>query len=311
MAANVQIPGYAKTLMAIAAIFMPVFLILPFFFWGNENNSIELGEANIQRGRLAPIGRLTIASDSAAADTASSAAAFDPVATYNNVCAACHATGLLNAPKFGEPAGWQAKISERGGIDALIQQGIQGIGGMPAKGGASISDENFAIAVKYMLANSGIEVDYQAPGAEGGESATPENNTESATPENQTETAPADSASADNSDVAAANTESKPDSATPENQTEEAAAPADSAPANNNDAAAANTESKPDSATPENQNETAPADSAPADNNDAAAANTESKPDSATPENQTEEAAAPADSTPAQTVESTTESKES
>ena len=94
MAANVQIPGYAKTLMAIAAIFMPVFLILPFFFWGNENNSIELGEANIQRGRLAPIGRLTIASDSAAADTASSAAAFDPVATYNNVCAACHATGL-------------------------------------------------------------------------------------------------------------------------------------------------------------------------------------------------------------------------
>ena len=250
MAANVQIPGYAKTLMAIAAIFMPVFLILPFFFWGNENNSIELGEANIQRGRLAPIGRLTIASDSAAADTASSAAAFDPVATYNNVCAACHATGLLNAPKFGEPAGWQAKISERGGIDALIQQGIQGIGGMPAKGGASISDENFAIAVKYMLANSGIEVDYQAPGAEGGESATPENNTESATPENQTETAPADSAPANNNDADAANTESKPDSATPENQTE--TAPADSAPADNSDAAATNTESKPDSATPEN-----------------------------------------------------------
>lgn len=155
MAEKVQIPGYAKTLMTIAAIFMPVFLILPFFIWGNESNQIKLGKEDIQAGRLAPVGRLNISTAATATDTAT-AAAFDPVTTYNTVCAACHATGLLNAPKFGEAAQWQVKIDERGSIDALIAQGIKGLNAMPPKGGATVSDENFGITVKYMLEQSGI-----------------------------------------------------------------------------------------------------------------------------------------------------------
>lgn len=160
MAANAQIPGYAKSLMIIAAVFMPVFLILPFFFWGNEDNHINLTEQDIQAGRLTPVGRLNIASnDPATADSGATAAAFSPESTYNSVCAACHATGVLNAPKLGEAPQWQAKIDERGGIDALIKQGIQGLNAMPPKGGAAISDENFAEVVKYMLTNSNISVE--------------------------------------------------------------------------------------------------------------------------------------------------------
>ena len=154
MAVNVQIPGYAKTLMAIATIFMPVFLILPFFFWGNENNQISLGEQDIQAGRLAPVGRLNISSN--APVEVANAGPFDPTATYNTVCAACHGTGLLNAPKFGETAQWQAKIDQLGGIDAMIRQGITGMNAMPPKGGANISDENFGLTDKYMLEQSGI-----------------------------------------------------------------------------------------------------------------------------------------------------------
>ncbi|MDO5091084.1 MAG: c-type cytochrome [Cardiobacteriaceae bacterium] len=159
MAANTHIPGYAKTIMVVAAVFMPVFLVLPFFFWGNEDNRINLAEQELQAGRLAPIGKLNIASADAAATTGAAAAAFDPETTYNTVCAACHATGVLNAPKWGEAAPWQAKIDERGGIDALIKQGIQGLNAMPPKGGAAVSDEDFGKVVKYMLQNANINVE--------------------------------------------------------------------------------------------------------------------------------------------------------
>lgn len=205
MAANITIPGYAKVLMAIAAVFMPFFLILPFFFWGNEDNLINLAEENIQRGRLAPVGRLTLAGETVAADAG--AAAFDPQTTYNNVCAACHATGVLNAPKIGEQAQWQAKIDERGGIDAIIAQGIKGINAMPPKGGATVSDENFGLTVKYMLANSGFDVDY---GAAGGTPA-----------DTGTESAPAESTPAE-STPADAGTESAPAETGTENKPEAA-----------------------------------------------------------------------------------------
>ncbi|MDO4777602.1 MAG: c-type cytochrome [Cardiobacteriaceae bacterium] len=233
MAANTQIPGYAKTLMAVAAVFMPVFLILPFFFWGNENNQINLAEQDIQAGRLAPVGRLNlVSSEPAVAEGGADAAAFDAEATYKNVCAACHATGVLNAPKLGDTAQWQAKLDERGGIDGLIKQGIQGLNAMPPKGGATVSDEEFGKVVKYMLKNSSIAVEGEsdAPAAEAApaESAPA---TEAPAETAPAEQAPAAEATSESAPAAEATSESAPVAEATAESAPATEAPAESAPA--------------------------------------------------------------------------------
>lgn len=74
--------------------------------------------------------------------------------TYKAVCAMCHDTGLMNAPKLGDKSAWSARIAQ--GKDTLIQHGIKGIRMMPAKGGnPGLSDDEVAQAVIYMANESG------------------------------------------------------------------------------------------------------------------------------------------------------------
>jgi cytochrome c5 len=73
---------------------------------------------------------------------------------YKAVCAMCHATGLMNAPKFGDKAQWEPRIKQ--GYDTLVTHANKGIRTMPAKGGnPSLSDAEVAGAVKYMANASG------------------------------------------------------------------------------------------------------------------------------------------------------------
>ena len=58
--AQTDIPQKTKIIMTIAALFMPVFLILPFFFWGGSDDNITI-DKELQASRLAPVGQLTIA----------------------------------------------------------------------------------------------------------------------------------------------------------------------------------------------------------------------------------------------------------
>ena len=75
-------------------------------------------------------------------------------ATYKAVCAACHTSGVANAPKFGDVKKWGPLIRE--GQAVLTAHGYVGIRGMPAKGGKpDLSLEDFADAVVYMVNNSG------------------------------------------------------------------------------------------------------------------------------------------------------------
>lgn len=74
---------------------------------------------------------------------------------YEATCQACHASGVLGAPKFGDKAGWAARIKQG---DALLYdhaiKGFQGkVGMMPPKGGAAAaSDAEVKAAVDYMTA---------------------------------------------------------------------------------------------------------------------------------------------------------------
>lgn len=157
--ATQTIPKSVKILLGVTAIFMPIFLILPFFFWGNSDGSINLSEQNLQAARLQPVGKLVIGEPvNPATNTETAAAEFDVEATYNNTCAACHATPALGAPVFGDHDAWQARLDGKGGFDALYESGLHGVAGtaMTAKGGANITDEQFRQMVEYMLENSNV-----------------------------------------------------------------------------------------------------------------------------------------------------------
>jgi cytochrome c5 len=69
---------------------------------------------------------------------------------YNTTCAACHATGVANAPRYGNKADWAARAKL--GKDALAASVIKGKGAMPPKGGdPKLSDSDVKNAVDYML----------------------------------------------------------------------------------------------------------------------------------------------------------------
>jgi c(7)-type cytochrome triheme protein len=91
---------------------------------------------------------------------AGAAAAQDksPKAVYEGTCSACHASGVLDAPKFGNAAQWAPRLKV--GMEALLKSAIAGTAkGMPPKGGrADLSDAQFRAVVEYLVAGG-------APGA--------------------------------------------------------------------------------------------------------------------------------------------------
>jgi|GEM_PF-2082040 cytochrome c5 len=75
-------------------------------------------------------------------------------AAYQQVCAVCHATGVNEAPKFGDAAAWAELIEEGYGI--LVYESIKGEGMMPPRGGdLTLSDMEMARAVAYMANAAG------------------------------------------------------------------------------------------------------------------------------------------------------------
>jgi cytochrome c5 len=70
-------------------------------------------------------------------------------ALYEQVCQACHAAGVLNAPKFGNKADWAPRLKEP--MDTVYNYALHGKGSMPPKGGSTASDADVKAAVDYMV----------------------------------------------------------------------------------------------------------------------------------------------------------------
>ena len=72
---------------------------------------------------------------------------------YNTVCTACHAAGLVGAPKTGDKAAWAPRIAT--GMDALLKSAANGKNAMPARGGATdLSDAELKAAVEFLVGKS-------------------------------------------------------------------------------------------------------------------------------------------------------------
>jgi c(7)-type cytochrome triheme protein len=75
---------------------------------------------------------------------------------YEGACAGCHATGVLDAPRFGDAAAWTAR-AKAGGVDALVRSAVAGTAkGMPPKGGrADLGEAQIRALVEFMMSGGG------------------------------------------------------------------------------------------------------------------------------------------------------------
>lgn len=98
--------------------------------------------------RIKPVGEIVVAAAGGAQELRSGKA------VYESVCTACHATGVLNAPKTGDKQAWAKLIAE--GQDTLTADAMKGVRQMPPRGGApDLSDIEFARAVAYLANQAG------------------------------------------------------------------------------------------------------------------------------------------------------------
>jgi len=71
---------------------------------------------------------------------------------YLRTCSACHATGVMNAPKFGSAQDWMPRVKQ--GNDVLVQHALNGFNAMPPRGGnSSLTRKDIVAAVNYMTAS--------------------------------------------------------------------------------------------------------------------------------------------------------------
>ena len=98
--------------------------------------------------RLQPVGKVEVAAPAAAPGARSGEE------IVKSVCAACHQTGVANAPKIGDKAAWAPHVKE--GLNGMLAIAIKGKGAMPPKGGATdLSDTELARAIVFMANQSG------------------------------------------------------------------------------------------------------------------------------------------------------------
>lgn len=77
-------------------------------------------------------------------------AVVDGEAAYVEHCAACHETGMLGAPREGEPQDWKGRSNLWQAV--LMEHAKTGFFDMPARGGNSeLPDDVVSAAAEYML----------------------------------------------------------------------------------------------------------------------------------------------------------------
>ena len=120
-----------------------------------SNTSPNAVQRNAMVERLNPVGTIrTRADDEDEVKTKKVTAAVPNTGQQLAVtCLACHGAAVasaLGAPALGDTTAWQARLIN-GGLDALVNNAINGKGAMPARGGSSLNDTQIRLAVEYLI----------------------------------------------------------------------------------------------------------------------------------------------------------------
>ncbi|AOK28379.1 MULTISPECIES: c-type cytochrome [Burkholderia] len=110
----------------------------------------DASAANAQAAAaMAAIAAIPKPGDAPAAGKSAESSASAGQALYESTCQACHANGVLNAPKFGNKADWAPRLKDS--MDTVYNFALHGKGAMPPKGGSNASDADVKAAVDYMV----------------------------------------------------------------------------------------------------------------------------------------------------------------
>jgi cytochrome c5 len=106
--------------------------------------------------RLHPFGSVCRAGDACAGGASSEVASTSGQSgqeIYDTFCFACHATGMSEAPKFGDAEAWGERVAK--GLDTLLTNTINGINVMPPKGTCmACSDSELEAVITYIIDGS-------------------------------------------------------------------------------------------------------------------------------------------------------------
>ena len=143
-------------LAPIIAIALIVGLIVKIQSSHGEKDVLTFNEkATLER--IKPVGELTVV------DANAPRVEKEGSAVFSEVCASCHTSGALGAPKLGNAGEWAARIKQ--GYDTLVTHALEGIRQMPARGGnPDLSDIEVARAVAYMANEAGAKFTPPAAG---------------------------------------------------------------------------------------------------------------------------------------------------
>lgn len=147
--------------LLIAVLFsfvIPVFVIIGLVQFVNSSNKTGPGAGNNDRAqaqRLQKIGSVEIR------DANRPLRGGEEV--YKGQCAACHATGMSGAPKFGDAAAWGPRLGQ--GFEALVHSALKGKGLMGAQGGGEFNDLEISRGVAFMANAAGGKFDEPQPPA--------------------------------------------------------------------------------------------------------------------------------------------------
>lgn len=140
--------------LTIALIFLARYIQPESEFDANPSQGV------LAEKRIAPVGAVRYGDAGAAALAQTQAATADALpagevvvdgpAVYDGLCKTCHAAGVAGAPILGSDQ-MAARLAERG-VDGLVQNAINGLNAMPARGGnPSLTDAQIQAAVEFML----------------------------------------------------------------------------------------------------------------------------------------------------------------
>ncbi len=123
---------------------------------GAFGDAVPAGSVADIRERTRPFGKLCLEGHDCGGMEATAPAPTTGLSgsdVYGKFCRTCHETGLNEAPKVGDAAAWEPRLSK--GAEVLLQTTKTGLNLMPAKGLCmSCSDAELQAAIDYMLGES-------------------------------------------------------------------------------------------------------------------------------------------------------------
>lgn len=127
---------------------VPIFVIIGLVYYVTSDNKPAAGAVNLEKAvaaRIQKVGTIEIRDANRQMKTGEQ--------VFQAQCGACHTSGAVGAPKFGDSAAWAPRIKT--GYEALLNSALKGKNAMGPQGGGNFETLEIGRAVVYMANAAG------------------------------------------------------------------------------------------------------------------------------------------------------------